>query len=117
MSDVTIKIPIPAGRESFFAERDFMVMPISDAEAQQLAAALNALAKVTSLNWQTVSTLKQVVETKGAQLNDVSKTLEMLMEPNSIAKDQIEFVRVLLGTSARVGRLSPDQGSEGRTLQ
>lgn len=72
---------------------------------------------VVQTNWKALSTLRQLIETKGARPEDISKTLDMLMEPNSVAREQIEAVRVLMGRSALVCRQSPDDQSGRRTLQ
>lgn len=117
MSDITVKLPIPAGSDAFFAKRNMMVTPVNESEASQLATSLEAIARVTRTNWKALSTLKQMVETKGASMADIAKTLDMLMEPNELASDQIETVRVLLGRSALVCRQSPDDDADGRILQ
>jgi len=107
MTDLTIKLPIPEGKETFFAERDLMITPVNEQEAQQLAAALEALELVTKQNRKALATLDQLVETKGATVADIAKTLAMLREPNAIGLEQVQYVRTLLGRPARVGRLPP----------
>lgn len=102
MSEIVVKCPIPEGSVAFFAARDLMVTPLSELEAARLAANLEAVANVIQTNWKALSTLKQLIETKGARPEDIAETLDKLMKPNSLARDQIEAVRVLLGRSALV---------------
>lgn len=110
MPEIIIKIEIAEDQAPFFEGRDMIVFPASDHEAGQLAVALQALADVVALNRKSIATLMQVLETRGSNEPDIARTLEMMIEPNRLAVEQIEFVRVLLGRSARVGRGSAEKG-------
>ena len=113
MRELIIRFEVSDQQAAVFARRDVLVTPVSDCEAGQLAVVLQDLADTCQLNWQSLSTLKQVLDSKGAEPVDIAKTLDMLMEPNRLAVGQIDYVRALLERSARVGRTQ--EGKE--TLQ
>lgn len=110
MRELIIKIDISDEQAAYFEGLDMMVTPLSGHDAGQLAVALQALADVVALNRKSLATLMQVLETRGSNEPDIARTLELMIEPNRLAVEQIEFVRVLLGRSARVGRGSAETG-------
>ena len=114
MKELIIAVPVEDDDVAFFIERDMIVTPVSDFEAGQFAIALQAIADTQALNNRALRTLAEVAETKGATSADLMKTLTMLFEPNRIALEQIDYIRTLLGRSARVGRISGQSGKKGR---
>lgn len=104
MDEIIIKIEINDEQAPFFEGRKMIVFPVSDHEAGQFGVALKALADVVELNRKCLATLMQVLETRGSNEPDIARTLEMMIEPNRLAVEQIDFLRVLLGRSARLDR-------------
>lgn len=109
MKYLTIKVGVSDKVAAYFAERDMMVTPVSEAERSNLGVALDAVENVLRLNCKCLATLREVEETKGIDLPHVSKTLNMMAEPNRLTLDQIAYIRTLLGHSAIVGRPGPAQ--------
>ena len=114
MPDIIITVSVTDDQMAFFKERDMIVTPVSDFEAGQFAIALQAIADTQALNNRALRTLAEVAETKGATSADLMKTLTMLFEPNRIASKQIDYIRTILGRSARVGRINGQSGKKGR---
>ena len=114
MPELIIAVPVEDDDVAFFIERDMIVTPVSDFEAGQFAIALQAIADTQALNNRALRTLAEVAETKGATSADLMKTLTMLFEPNRIALEQIDYIRTILGRSARVGRINGQSGKKGR---
>ena len=104
MREIVIKLVVSDNQAALFADKDMMVTPLSEFEVDQFALALHALAETQELTMRSLRTLAEVVETKGAATADILKTVAMLLEPNRLAAEQVEYVRVILGRSARVGR-------------
>ena len=85
MPEITIKIAISDEMVALFEGRDMMVTPLSPVEAGQLAAALDAVHATAQANRKCLSTLQQVIETRGSDEPDIAKTLDMMIEPNQRA--------------------------------
>lgn len=110
MPDILIKVPVPDELVDVFAGRDLMITPLSEGEAKSLAIVLQSLADNLALNIRCLSTLQQVLETRASQEPDIAKTLVQMRGPNKQASDMLEWLRVLLGKSVRVGQ-RPDRGA------
>ena len=80
----------------------FIVTPGNDLIFGQLGAALAGIADTQELTLRALGTLKEVQEIKGANPENIAKTIAQLAEPNRVALEQIDYVRTLLGKSVLV---------------
>ena len=106
-----LEIPVSEADAAAFAGCDMMVTPLSEGDQALPAQVLEALEATARANWSCVSTLLEVIETKGCDPAHIVKTLHMMQEPNRLAQGQIVFVRQVLGRSALVARLSDNRGT------
>jgi len=110
MSEIVIKVPVPDELMPLFADMDMIVTPGTDFEIGQFAVALARIDETLELTLRSLKTLAQVMETRGIDAADILKTVAMLLEPNRLAGEQIDYVRTILGRSARVGRQDGGKG-------
>ncbi len=90
------------------SDLQFIVTPGNDLQFGQLGAALRGLAYTQELTLRALRTLAEVQETKGANPADIAKTVAGLIEPNRLAAEMVEYVRVLLGKSTLVSSDGPN---------
>jgi len=116
MRDVYLKMTISDERDI-----EFMVVPGNDLYFRQLAVALEQLAAANDATLKALLTLAQTVGTVGhlsggdKAANHTLKTVAPLVERNTVAKDQIQFIRLLLGKSVRVQPEDPKTEVKGPT--
>ena len=111
MHEIVIKFAVSDARAALLSTRDMMVTPLNDFEAGQLAAALAGVAEVLAMVRKAHATLTEVMEARGKVDRDIRATVAKLHEPLRLGAEQQEYVRVLLGRSARVGR-----GEDGKEV-
>ena len=80
----------------------FIVTPGNDLIFGQLGAALAGIADTQELTLRALRTLAEVMNTKGATSADIEKTVAMLLEPNRVSVEQIDYIRTLLGKSVLI---------------
>jgi hypothetical protein len=111
MREVKIVFQVSDEEAAQLLSRDMVVTPMSDFEAGQLAAALAGVAEVLAMVRKAHATLTEVMEARGKVDPDIQATVAKLHEPLRLGAEQQEYVRVLLGRSARVGR-----GEDGKEV-
>ena len=95
MDNMTFSLHVPPEFQDYWAARGVIVTAVSDAELEAFASLLLAY-QTLELNLRTLRTLKEVLETKGANSDDILKTIILLLEPTRQATDQIAYlVRIL----------------------
>ncbi len=110
MTEIVIRIPVSDEMAPLFEGKNVMVLPLSDAEAEQLPAALGQVSKTLDLNCKGLATLGQILETRASKEPDIARTMDMLKGPNKEAVKLMDFVRELFGRSVLLGQ----HKSEGR---
>jgi CBS-domain-containing membrane protein len=113
MRDIVIKFQVSDARAALLSTRDVVVTPLSDFEAGQFAVALAGVAEVLAVTREGLATLLAEMEARGEVAPDIRAMVARLSGPLPVAIEQQEYIRVLLGRSARIGR----DGKEKETLQ
>lgn len=111
MAHITIKVPVPEGREAFWLERMMMVTPVNSSELMALAKSLEELEGYLRKLRQRHATLRQAFETKDGLEPDTAKALALLIEASELHARKVEFVRTLLGSSELTTILPTDKGN------
>ena len=103
MAEILINLTITDAQKAEFADRDFLVIPLSVAEQLMLHDNLNTIRDVLAFNLKCLSTLQQVLESTGTKEPQIAKTLQMLMDPARGAVEIMTTVRALIDRAAIVG--------------
>ncbi|MFN4172145.1 MAG: hypothetical protein ACK4GW_10365 [Pseudorhodobacter sp.] len=101
--DVLIRLPLTEPEAAKFKGRWAMVVPLSEAEAAELRDKINLSQDTICKLAQALSTLHEVLETRGAGEADIRKTLAMWMEPARATEAMLDRCRELLGRAVFVG--------------
>lgn len=106
MRDLILNFCITEDKAAMYEGRNAMVVPLSDTETTGLRDYLNGIDAFTRLVAKALSTLDQVIETKGCDLAEIEKTLARLREPARGAVTLSDQVRKLLGRAIFVGPMT-----------
>ena len=111
MPQVLIAMEVTPEEHEAFRDRGALVVPLSwPAEAHELKACINGVDDFVRLVAKSLSTLAQVIETKGCDVAEIEKTLAMMMQPARDAVDLNDRCRELLGRAAFVDAVEPKKG-------
>ena len=95
MDNMTLSFHVPSEFLDYWAARGVIITAVSQVELEAFASLVLAY-QTLELNMRTLRTLKEVLETKGANSADILKTIIMLLDPTKQAMEQIAYlVRVL----------------------
>lgn len=95
MNKMTANFEVPNAHSDHWASRGIIITAVSEVELEAFASLLLAY-QTLELSLRTLRTLKEVLETKGANSADILKTITVMLDPTKQAMDQIaSLVRVL----------------------
>lgn len=95
MRKMTVNFEVPNEHSDHWASRGIIITAVSPVELDSFAS-LVLTHQHLGLIMRTLRTLAEVLETKGANPEDILKTVAMLLDPTKQAMEQIAYlVRVL----------------------
>lgn len=108
--DVLIRLPLSEAEAAMFEGRWAMVVPLSEAEAGELRAILNATHDTLRKLAQALSTLGVVLDTRGSDEPDVRKLLDLWLDPTRQNEALMGRALELLGRAVFVGGVEGGKG-------